>query len=41
LCRAINGGNQAGGRLTIERDLYFKRGPFNKVIEQFRRERGK
>jgi hypothetical protein len=28
------------GGLTIERDLYFKAGPFNQVVEQFRRERG-
>ena len=27
------------GGLTIERDLYFKPGPFSKVIERFRRER--
>ena len=28
------------GGLTIERDLYFRAGPFSQVIEQFRRERG-
>ena len=28
------------GGLTIERDLYFKTGPFSHVIQQFRRERG-
>jgi hypothetical protein len=26
--------------LTIERDLYFQRGPFTQVIEQWRREHG-
>jgi hypothetical protein len=26
--------------LAIERDLYFRPGPFNQVIEQFRRARG-
>ena len=26
--------------LAIERDLYFQPGPFSKVIEQYRRERG-
>jgi len=29
-----------GAGLTIERDLHFKPGPFSKVIEQYRRERG-
>jgi len=28
------------GGLTIERDLFFKPGPFSQVIQQFRRERG-
>ncbi len=28
------------GGLTIERDLYFKPGPFSEVIAKFRRERG-
>ena len=28
------------GGLTIERDLYFKPGPFSQVIERLRRERG-
>jgi hypothetical protein len=28
------------GGLTIERDLYFKPGPFSQVIEQYRRQRG-
>jgi hypothetical protein len=28
------------GGLTIERDLYFKPGPFSEVIERYRRERG-
>jgi hypothetical protein len=28
------------GGLTIERDLYFKPGPFSEVIEQYRRQRG-
>ena len=27
--------------LAIERDLYFQPGPFSKVIEQYRRERGR
>jgi len=27
--------------LTIERDLYFKQGAFNEVLEQLRKERGK
>ena len=28
------------GGLTLERDLYFEAGPFSRVIEQYRRERG-
>jgi hypothetical protein len=28
------------GGLTIERDLYFKPGPFSQVIAQYRRQRG-
>lgn len=28
------------GGLTIERDLYFKPGPFSQVLQQYRRERG-
>jgi hypothetical protein len=28
------------GGLTIERDLYFRPGPFSEVIERYRRERG-
>jgi hypothetical protein len=33
-------GARGPGDLTIERDLYFKPGPFSQVIQQFRRERG-
>ena len=29
------------GVLTIERDIHFTPGPFSKVIEQYRRERGR
>ena len=29
------------GGLTLERDLYFRPGPFSQVIERFRGERGK
>jgi hypothetical protein len=28
------------GGLTLERDLYFRPGPFSQVIEQYRKERG-
>ena len=28
------------GGLTIERDLYFRQGPFSEVISQFRQQRG-
>ncbi len=31
---------QGPGGLMIERDLYFKPGPFSDVIQRFRRERG-
>jgi hypothetical protein len=28
------------GGLTIERDLYFRQGPFSQILAKFRRERG-
>jgi len=42
-CRLLIPNNLGGiewNRMTIERDLHFQPGPFSKVIEQYRRERG-